>query len=244
MQNNTCKLCLLSCNDFAKSHIIPKWAFRSISNNLKSLTRNGYVKRAPMGVYDQNILCHCCEIKFGPFDSYAADVLRPLPYSDPESICRTSIEVPSPARLTIFFLSVLWRAHVSSMSEFAKVDLGIKHSQNIKEIILNPESFKAIDYPIILGQINWGQYGKGIIPPPMRREMRTLQGNLNGYTVWIGDFIAYLFIDSRMRSINSPTFTHNLAPTISLPQIDFSKTLEARALIDIMGTTKNHFQNI
>lgn len=241
MSKKQCKLCLNYFDQLSKSHIIPKWAFASISTDLRSISRNDHVRRAPMGTYDTNILCYQCEKVFGPFDSYAAEVLKPKPYNDPEGLCNTSIYVSDPSLLTIFFLSVLWRAHVSTMPEFNQVNLGIKHSQNIKSIILYPDTLKSTDYPTILAQINWDLGGRGIISPPMRREINTLQGKLNGYTLWVGDVIAYVLIDSRMRSIHSPLFTDSLAPTIPLPQIDLSKTLEIKALIDLMRSTKRPF---
>ena len=75
----TCKLCGEE-RPLIDAHIIPASFFRDAQLGpevLQVLSNDPreYPRRAPQGVYDQELVCESCERKFGPWDGYAAELL-------------------------------------------------------------------------------------------------------------------------------------------------------------------------
>ncbi|MCD6671175.1 hypothetical protein LT068_19635, partial [Vibrio cholerae] len=63
-----------------KAHIIPEFFFVSMKSGnkpLKVITNilGVYPKKAPIGIYDRNILCSECENRFQKIDDYALRIL-------------------------------------------------------------------------------------------------------------------------------------------------------------------------
>src|SRR6202521_4424365 len=74
-----CRLCEQE-RRLVRAHAIPEAFFRVLRSGgetplLVSNTGNSFPRRAPIGVYDEGMLCDECERKFGDVDSYAAQVL-------------------------------------------------------------------------------------------------------------------------------------------------------------------------
>jgi hypothetical protein len=88
-----------------------------------------FPKKRPMGVYDKEILCARCDNFMGRWDGYAAELLcRPL-----ESFGRLEhletqqffyLEGFDYAKLKLFFVSLIWRAHLTTQPFFEQVNLG------------------------------------------------------------------------------------------------------------------------
>lgn len=76
---DTCRLCGQK-RKLVKSHIVPAAFFREVVDGDERLLvvgsgPDGVPKRAPIGVYDANILCDACEDKFSILDDYGAKIL-------------------------------------------------------------------------------------------------------------------------------------------------------------------------
>lgn len=124
------------CNQdkkLVKSHIIPASFFRDLmagEDHLKliSAASDGLVKRSRLGVYDKNILCADCENKFQKPDSYAAEVLiardGQVPITNGRQVAGYKLTGIDCDLLKRFFVGVLWRASVSSVEFFGRVNLG------------------------------------------------------------------------------------------------------------------------
>ena len=74
-----CKLCSLK-RKLVKAHAIPEAFFRELRVDgetplLVSGVEGMFPKKAPIGVYDEGILCEACEPTFGVIDDYGIDVL-------------------------------------------------------------------------------------------------------------------------------------------------------------------------
>jgi len=80
------------------------------------------------GLFDAGIVCQECEGLFDPYDAYALRFFRNLkkveltPYSDQYSY--RVIPDYDRKKLKLFFLSILWRTHATSLEGFHQVNLG------------------------------------------------------------------------------------------------------------------------
>lgn len=142
-----CRLCLENVA-LAKAHIIPRFFFNS---NHKLFSSNlPYSKKRPMGAYDTTILCAECDNKIGNlFDQYAKEVLL-----DKIDMTSETVELEKEKyqlyrlsdksgydKLKRFFISVLWRASISSLPDFESFNLG-PYEEEARQAILN----EAYDY--------------------------------------------------------------------------------------------------
>lgn len=120
----------------ARAHIIPRSFFKQLriddqmpkllSVGPDSVTEHVYQS----GIWDSNIVCRECEARFGPYDDHGIRVLRGVTkcpiFKDKDDGNELSyvLQNASYARLKMFFLTVLWRAHWASHRFFSQVDLG------------------------------------------------------------------------------------------------------------------------
>lgn len=140
------------------AHIIPRPFFGDVDGgrqraNVLTNRRDEHPKRLPIGFYDPEILCAGCDNAIGEWDAYGTqlliqerDLLKPMPDSSaPVAFVRAEFVYE---RLKLFFLSVLWRAHESSLRFFGQVRLG-PHRQGLFRMISArdpgpPESFSVL----------------------------------------------------------------------------------------------------
>ena len=125
-----CGLCLSSAR-LVDSHIFPKWMGKEIRNDgplLSIPTHTGSLPRFVHrhGEYDQ-IVCDPCEQSFGKADDYFLDFYRA------RGTGRLVSKGPAKAQIFTgwdqaliqrFFLTCLFRAHLSSRHGFERVELG------------------------------------------------------------------------------------------------------------------------
>jgi hypothetical protein len=118
-----CKLCLVH-KALLNSHIIPNSYFKQIkrNNNGKGITFDdsaiGMAEQSSDS-WDEQLLCRDCEAQLGQWEGLCIPALRraarqPRPGS-------AMIQPYDHKTFRLFFLSVLWRAAVSSQSAYAKV---------------------------------------------------------------------------------------------------------------------------
>ena len=155
-----CKLCENE-NKLVKSHIIPKFMFKKMKNEENVFYEVIYnldttklkTKKTQIEDYDKNILCEACDNKIlgGLYESYAQKAIYggELPvevspkcanYQNPDDGAEYSICVNFDyQKLKNFYLSILWRASITDRSFFNHVNLGKKHEERIRKILLNNE---------------------------------------------------------------------------------------------------------
>jgi hypothetical protein len=125
---NICNYCKKN-KKLIQAHIVPK-GFLGMLEQQKFLEVSfnySYKKRMPIGPYDMNILCADCDKIIGLYDEYAKKILiedihlyknKNLPiYSIPAH----AIDY---LKLKKFFISLIWRASISSRDAFKEVSLG------------------------------------------------------------------------------------------------------------------------
>lgn len=158
----TCKLCHKS-RTLVKAHIYPEAfvrelhdpAHRGLPTLIASDNCQDRPKRSQIGVYDKNILCSECESRLGKLDTYAAKFLiqgldeacQPIEGGDtPLGYFVTEYDY---ALLKLFFLSVLWRASVSTHDFFAAVSTGA-HEEALRQAIQELDPGDSDFYSVIL----------------------------------------------------------------------------------------------
>lgn len=134
-----CRLCGEQ-RELVKAHIIPQsfWPTDEGTPKVLSNTAGVYPARAPLGVYDPNILCEKCDSTIlGPLDQHAAEALlrgAAEPLNDAPPIPKRYPDA-EPRKIELFVASVAWRASVSNCRFFHRIRLG-RYEEVIRQMIL------------------------------------------------------------------------------------------------------------
>jgi hypothetical protein len=195
-KNDQCAFCGES-GPLVKAHAIPR-VFFNISpqdpeNYLKLVTNKEgvYPKKAPIGVYDAEILCQKCEDSFSDVDSYAArlllqspDSFRPIPNA--EKPVGFEVDNYDYSRLKRFFMAVLWRAAVSDHAFYAKVHLG-DHEKRLSEMLHASQAGEPDEFATVLGVYDSHPVSTIILDPHRERceGVNCYRFKLHRYQFWI-----------------------------------------------------------
>lgn len=199
-----CKFCNES-RELIRAHVIPEAFFRAIRRDglapFVVSPRNSYEKRAPIGAYDDGMLCAGCEALFGPLDSYGAEVLLNRRSELFEQVSLVS-GVSALSATTInkdlllrFLVSVLWRAHMSTNDFYQRADLGpFERTAKLcvdKSHSALPAAFDAILFQRTLEPFE--PHGAAFLIDPYRSRFDTVAA----YCIDLGDVSAVVKVDSR-----------------------------------------------
>lgn len=198
-----------------RAHIIPK-SFYAIDHTekipLKIITNSddGFNGKSFVGIYDKEILTRKGEQTFSEWDSYAYDLLV-RDYSDfrirhhrgePVLIEQQSY---SYQKLKLFFLSVLWRAAVSTQRFFSKVSLG-PHEKTLQDMILDKNPGDADDFAVTVARFVDLDSARTVMLDPFAERY----SGVNYYRLYLGTYVASIKVDRR------PT-PNDLRPSILAP---------------------------
>lgn len=190
------------CNqkkNLIKAHIIPESFFREINTSgqmsiLIEGKKDSYIKRCPIGIYDQNILCPECENIFQMADDYAQDLL--LKSSNKRRILFDGkgdiyfFENYNYKLLKRFVISLLWRASISKDIFYSHINIGTFETR-AKELLWNdsigtPDEFDFFFY--FLGDLK----EKSILQPV---QCRVNDKNVNRF--YLGKNLLFIKVDNR-----------------------------------------------
>jgi len=149
-----CQLCLKDL-ELRNSHIIPEFLHKKLYNNKGHLAaingqgNKGY-KPLQQGLREY-LFCECCEQHFNeycekPFQTQWINA-NPNSLPDPWSVSEPYWITVDYNSFKLFHLSVLFRASVSSLPNFAEVSLG-PHQDRLRQMILNRDPGKFWQYSI------------------------------------------------------------------------------------------------
>lgn len=144
----TCKLCHLETT-LRDSHIIPKAFFKKVKLGIPQLARIDTTPNKPVRTdnadWSEYLLCDNCE-KFLERNYETSQIIRLRAYKE---------NIKSPDRLTLvnfeyhrfylFWLSIIWRASVSTMPEFEPVKLDSQIEEACRILIKNKINNFALD---------------------------------------------------------------------------------------------------
>ena len=184
-----------------KAHIVPK-AFYELPPQTEGFIQlwtnspGKFPKKVPIGIYDDAIVTSEGESRFGPWDDYACEVLlnrfkefTPL-YKKHRLAC-WQLEDVEYARLKLFGLSVLWRAHASTQPAFQRVKLG-EHESIIRDLLLRAQPAKAEEYSVCFARWVDEDFGPVFMDP-----IRERYDGVNFYRVYCGRYVVYVKVDRR-----------------------------------------------
>ena len=167
-------------------------------------TKDQKTKKIQTGPFDKEILCDDCDNKIlgGIYESYAEKSMygqnlnpkiapdcnhnKDPKYGIEYTICN-NIDYQ---KLKVFLLSILWRASITKHLAFKEVELGEKHEERIRQIILNGETPNELEYPImILSYFRSNNKLENLIAQPKRVQS---QDKLNAY-VFLMNGLQFIF---------------------------------------------------
>ena len=234
-----CKLCGLD-KKLVKAHIIPEAFFRPLRSgkNAPFLIRPGdYVKRAPIGVYDKTILCADCEAKFGVWDDYGQSLLIQN-FNDAQSFEKDGIvygyifESYDYEKLKLFFISVLWRASVSTLEFFKTVSLNV-FEDRAKDHIQNNNPGSADDFSVMLARFDELDGQRSILNPQPTRFK-----SINFFVFYLTGFVAYIKVDKRKITGDQRKFIMSPEQVLPIVRRPFDESQERRLLVKVAKSAK------
>jgi len=200
----SCSLCGKE-KKLIKAHAIPEAFFRLLRKGetppkLMTNIAGIYPKKAPIGVYDTGILCEECEKGFQEWDDYAIRVLVNeldtfKPISDGQKTVAYYLEKYDYKKLKLFFISVLWRASVSTQVFYEKVNLG-PWEDAAKNHILNENPGSEHEFSTLLS-LFISKAGRDKLARTMMDPYRERWEHVNAYRVYFAGIVAYIKVDKR-----------------------------------------------
>jgi hypothetical protein len=155
MHTGYCKFCG-NQKPLIKAHIIPKQFFQIPTGKNQLImvdAENSYTKRCLEGVMDDGILCKDCDLAIGQYDQEAQRLLL-SDLSKYKNIDKDFYEIPwsefNYQKIKLFFISLVWRASISSIPFCKGVKLGDKY-ENMALNILKNLSLDSVDaFPLFI----------------------------------------------------------------------------------------------
>jgi hypothetical protein len=210
----SCTLCGLA-RKLIKAHAIPEAFFRElrVDSNIPPLVsgeQGQFPKKAPIGVYDEGILCEVCEPTLGQIDDYGINVFLKdfgtyfKPISRGGQTAGFESATADSSRLLQFLVSVLWRASISTHSFYSKVDLG--PHEPLARLAVNTPGFKLSEvFDAVLSR--WKDEGESVPTTAILDPRREKWFGVNAYRLYLGETVAYVKVDAqpfpeRMKAIS------------------------------------------
>jgi len=195
----TCQLCGKD-KKLIKSHIIPKGFFKPMQLENKAAllytnTENVHPKRSPIGFYDKNILCKECDAKLGVWDEYAQKLLLHS-FNEDKAVYNGKDKVYYTIRdfdyklLKLFFISMLWRASITSHKCFNRISTG-PFEEKLKNFILSNSPGGEEEFPVTLAKFSNPDF-KFVLDPHQDKF-----DHINYYRFYLTGFVAYIKVDKR-----------------------------------------------
>lgn len=224
-----------------KAHIIPAGFYRYMKSDsrpleIRSNITGEYKRRSHVGIYDNTILCGECEELFQKYDDYAQRLLLPDP-KEAEYILNAKGEEEGCKLnnvnynyLKLFFLSILWKASVSTRKEFSKVSAG-PFEEELKRMIQAGDPGKQDVFSITVTRFN-DYLGKIFLLDPHKIRI----DELNYYIFYLGaGYKIYVKVDKRPLSGILAAIILKPNQTFYIPFTkNFSKSKELNILCDIV----------
>lgn len=238
-----CNWCGSENVKFANSHIIPESFFNYDGKNNKVLIgANARGIRRPKGSYDSSILCLNCESDCSRIDSEAADILlnnfekKLIPFNDERDELLYQIDGKYYQPLKRFLIYVLWRASVSKMPEFFRVNLG-SYEEKIKHAIITNKIFNTDEYSFWAFHIE--KPSATMLPYKLSKND---SGRCNYYSLDLANFTFQVKIDSQ----KTPKIFDDFAYHQNVPFLRFEKTPDGvrKAMAEVAKSHTENYPNL
>jgi hypothetical protein len=205
-----CALCLREA-ELRLSHIIPEFLYKSMYDEKHRLSLLSAIPEQP-NMYKQKglrekLLCDACEQLISIWEGYASKVLNgglSLSYNSVHRMIHVSGIDYNPFKL--FQLSVLWRAGISKLPFFSKVELGI-HSEALRRMLLASDPGTHERYGCIM--IGIEHQGKAFTDVLLEPKKTRFDGH-SGYRFVFGGFMWAMLASSH--DLRAPLRDCTLSP--------------------------------
>ena len=191
-----CRLCM-KAEKLCRSHIIPEFLYTILYDEFHRFIELTDVQkgiaRQPQKGHREHLLCAGCETKINRYEKHA----RRLFVDELPPLIPRSKRVRRHPRLDynlakLFFLSVLWRASISSLKIFKHVSLG-PHEEKVRGMLESGEAGAALEYPVAIHALYMdGEHFRDFMVEPtyMRVEGRRC------YRLVLMGFVVLIHVDS------------------------------------------------
>jgi hypothetical protein len=154
-----------------------------------------FPKGMPVGPYDRTILCAECDRRIGPWDQYGQQVLlrrfqKATPITHQAETVAWSLENVNYTKLKLFFVSLLWRASISSHEFYKRIAVGI-FEKRLREMVLTSEFGDAQEFAVILARFANVSMKAMLDPHPEKFE------GINFCRFYLSEFVTYIKVDKR-----------------------------------------------
>lgn len=202
---SVCKLCLIP-NTLVNAHIIPEAFFREINGETGTylFSATAPKMRTFIGPYEK-MLCQRCEDKFGHVDSYGIEILlkkfeslfhEEKITSEITAFRSREFEIDQDL-LQRFFVSVLWRASVSTHDFYQHVNLG--NLEKFAATAINEQIPLSNKFHVALFRLPEQTEDQRLLQKIIRNPFSDCIGGINGYRFFFGTIGAFISADTRGR---------------------------------------------
>ncbi len=234
-----CRFCL-ERRQLIEAHIIPKSFFERIRTDEPNILVNesDYPKRSPQGVYDKGILCGRCDNTIGKWDQYAQEVLT-MDMATFTTIVEQGIGNGAElseydyAKLKLFFISLVWRASISTHSFYAKVNIGSKFEEKALQMLKSDDPGDAHDFGVVIARFKEVQ-GHAFFDPHTERV-----NGLNQVRFYLAGYIVYMKVDQRPYNPDLAHFLLADGQPLRIIRRSIHKGGEAEVISKILNAPKN-----
>ena len=236
-----CRLCQQR-TDLIEAHIVPAGFFRRIPSDhgpARILANNSeeFPKRAPVGVYDRNILCSLCEARFGPWDQHAQEVLTDDIHNGVvrkvgDKIVGYEIQEYDYKLLKLFFISLAWRASVSTHPFYRRISLG-PFEESARQLILKDQPGTEADFGVTLARFDTELWKVTFDPHPEKWS------GINYVRFYLSGYVGYIKIDRRPAPKPMADFLLKDVPPLKILARDFLASSEASLVRRIVQQPQN-----
>jgi hypothetical protein len=198
-----CKFCKRWGVRLVNAHVIPRSFFKIVRGKGK-FSVGMHVGRTKIktpyhqaGVADSGILCEECEPRFSTWDDYGFEAFSSASRECDAIIGNEGAPIAVPIDdldyelATLFFLSVLWRAAVSSIELFSGVKLG-RYEEQIRRTLWSNSAPEPGEFAITLGTSLASKYPNVILRPE-----RCRRGPVNYYRLFLPNLFVEIKTDRR-----------------------------------------------
>lgn len=233
-----CKLCGED-RPLIRAHIIPESFFRELRDDgpaplIVTNKPGAYPKRAPIGVYDQELLCAACEARFGRFDDYGAEVLlnrrdelfKPIAHNS--EVLAFAADGIDQGVLSTFFVSVLWRAAATSQMFFANIKLG-PFQDIAKQVLVGATPENVHIFATVLSRWTASKKREDLTTAMMNPFAERWDG-INAYRLYFGEHVAYIKVDKRPYTEPWKSMQIGAQKTLFVTTRDFDESKELKVM--------------
>jgi len=234
-----CRFCLEQ-RQLIEAHIIPKGFFERIRSDEPTIlvNKSDYPKRSPQGIYDKGILCGPCDNIIGKWDQYAQEVLTVdmsgfTLIAEGQNIGGWERPEYNYELLKLFFISLLWRASISTHSFYAGIDIGRKFEEQARQMLRDGRAGGAHDFGVAIARFV-EPLGNAFFDPHMER-----MNKVNHVRFYLAGFIAYMKVDKRPYDTGLEHFLLADGEPLRVIKRSIHKGGEAEVLSEILSAPKN-----